>query len=256
MRLGSGTVERQPPQEAGAAPSAAGGGEPSPAPLVRGPADVLWLQGAAGNRAVTNMLGARGLARQRRREPAAPASAAPSAAASPDPSGLASRIVQFASDHLGQRVGRGQCDDLAVAALQAAGAEYAGRHNWGDPVDVADVRPGDLLQFSEFLIRLDDGAALVRGPRPHGHTAIVLENHGNGTLTVAEQNMTDWGTMLNPHTTQVGAIYLTQGVRTSRGQTVTRVSGQIRAFRARPRNSPGSASPAPQRRTRPPGRGR
>jgi hypothetical protein len=158
--------------------------------------------------------------------------------------------MQFASEHLGQRVGRGQCDDLAVAALQAAGAEYTGRHNWGDPVDVADARPGDLLQFSEFLIRLDDGAAVVRGPRPHGHTAIVLENEGNGTLRVAEQNMTDWGTMLNPHTTQTGMIYLTAGVRTERGQTVTRVSGQIRAFRARPRNA-GPASPAPQRRTRP-----
>jgi hypothetical protein len=80
-----------------------------------------------------------------------------------------------------------------------------------------------VLQFSEFLIRLDDGAAVVRGPRPHGHTAIVLDNLGNGTLRVAEQNMTDWGTMLNPHTTQVGMIYLTQGVSTSRGQTVTRV---------------------------------
>lgn len=235
--------------------------------LAERPFAVRALQRVAGNRAVAAVLAgrtpnpARGrsappvLSRQRHPSGHATAPAAPTAPApgptipqAPESADVRSRIVEFANQHYGQRVGRGECGDLAIAALAAAGAEYHGHNRWGTQLpSPANARPGDILQFDQYGTRLSDGMAFTRGPRPHGHTAVVVGNPGDGTLLVSEQNMTDWGSMTNPRRVQAGTVYLRAGIRTSTGQTVTAVSGQVYAYRPvpqAPRPAPAHGTPA------------
>jgi hypothetical protein len=81
---------------------------------------------------------------------------------------------------LGQRVGDGECTDLAVEALRHAGAAHPRPRLgvWGDELEsLRDARPGDVLQFEDavFIRRRirEDGAIITQSfSFPH-HTAIV-----------------------------------------------------------------------------------
>ncbi|MPY91461.1 MAG: hypothetical protein GEU99_26575 [Luteitalea sp.] len=118
---------------------------------------------------------------------------------------MADRIVSFPRQRVGQRVGDGECFTLADRALRSAGARSAADHGtvtpnadyvWGTRVGLADIRPGDVIQFRNYVYEREiditnpDGS----GPtdtavqeRPH-HTAIVERVEGNGAITVLEQN--------------------------------------------------------------------
>jgi hypothetical protein len=127
---------------------------------------------------------------------------------------LGQKVVTFARGKLGQKVGpRGECFDLADAALGAAGSKSAkdfgkitttADYVWGDEIDAKDAAPGDILQFRDYVItvtttvltitkkpgftegsRRETNTATIE--RPH-HTAIVESNDGDGKLTVLEQN--------------------------------------------------------------------
>ena len=131
-------------------------------------------------------------------------------------SGLAvgQRVVTYARGKLGQKVlPRGECFDLADAALQNAGVQTAkdfgkitktADYVWGDEIDAKDAAPGDILQMRKFVViatttiltitktpgytdgmRRDTSSEKIR--RPH-HTAIVESNDGDGKLTILEQN--------------------------------------------------------------------
>jgi hypothetical protein len=131
-------------------------------------------------------------------------------------SGLAigQKVVTFARGKLGQKVlPRGECFDLADAALTGAGAKSAkdfgtitttADYVWGDEIDLKDAGPGDILQFRDFVIEItttvititkkpgySDGmrreTSTITIERPH-HTAIVESNDGDGKLTILEQN--------------------------------------------------------------------
>ena len=115
-------------------------------------------------------------------------------------------------------VGTGECYDFADAVLKAANAKSAPDfckvtkspsqdYKWGKPIDLKDVKPGDVLQFRDHKIVIDkkikttktfpDGhkevsyggskQELKRGQ----HTAVVLANHDDGTMDVAEQHVLD-----------------------------------------------------------------
>jgi hypothetical protein len=117
----------------------------------------------------------------------------------PDPE-TAGRIVAFARDRLGMRVGSGECTELVVAALEAAGISNGAARVpdvWGEPVEGrANIRPGDILQFRDAVFigrrRVErDGRVLIQTYKRRliHHTAIVEESRDDGrVLTVLHQN--------------------------------------------------------------------
>jgi CHAP domain len=145
--------------------------------------------------------------------PAAPTKKAPpgpigvgakssTAPAAPSDANLGAHIVAFAASKSGQRVGDGQCFALVDQALRSLGARSAADfgtvtanadYKWGTPVALADVQPGDIVQFRNFKSTrrndAEDGSGndFTDGRSPH-HTAIVVSVDGNGLLTVIEQN--------------------------------------------------------------------
>ena len=69
---------------------------------------------------------------------------------------IGQKVVIYASGKLGRTEGSGECYDLANAALAQANAKSAPDYGkitpdadyvWGDPVELAAVREGDILQF-------------------------------------------------------------------------------------------------------------
>lgn len=85
-------------------------------------------------------------------------------------SGLQRKVVNFAADNIGKRVGRGECWDLADQALRAAGAEPPRGYTFGDRIPLNEIQPGDILQFTSA--RFDDPGYWTIMGMPN-HTAVV-----------------------------------------------------------------------------------
>jgi len=126
---------------------------------------------------------------------------------------LGQQVQTYAVNRVGQQVGSGECFDLADRALRAAGARSAADYGevtadadyrWGDSVQLADLQPGDVLQFRDYEVTITvvvtsrktfrDGStedseeeSTETYSRPH-HTAIVSSRLGGGRLRVLEQN--------------------------------------------------------------------
>jgi Ca2+-binding RTX toxin-like protein len=118
---------------------------------------------------------------------------------------LGSQVVEFALANLDTQVGGGECTDLAMAALQAAGAKTTddfgvtgpdADYVWGtlivtyrpgDALSALDgVQAGDIIQYRDVTITSDFAWFSA-----YHHTAVVQENHGNGLFTILEQNVND-----------------------------------------------------------------
>lgn len=106
-------------------------------------------------------------------------------------------VVAFAREQLGKSVGRGECSELVVAALEAAGVEPPRRGGddpvWGERVEKrSQLRPGDVIQFRDVVFlgrrRAGGGIEFYRTEFPH-HTAIVEKVLDNGRrLVILHQN--------------------------------------------------------------------
>jgi hypothetical protein len=166
---------------------------------------------------------------------------------------LGAAVVAFARAHLGKKVGDGECFALADKALRRAGAKSAADYGeitddadyiWGDPVDLKDVAPGDILQFRDFDIdtRTDTTTELPRGgektewkervaTRGH-HTAVVEQNLGNGSIIILEQHVKPLGPVVQRHTIPISApnVLHSKGKVIYTTVTVT-VTGTINAYR-------------------------
>jgi hypothetical protein len=123
----------------------------------------------------------------------------------PSTASMADKIVAYSRRQSGQKVGDGECFTLANTALTNAGAKGAAAYGsvspdvdyvWGTAVSLADVRPGDVVQFRNYRF---DREVVTKKPkeivtdddfqeRGH-HTAIVERVEGNGVVTVLEQNV-------------------------------------------------------------------
>jgi hypothetical protein len=115
------------------------------------------------------------------------------------------KVLRWARSKLRQRVGLGECWDLADGALRHAGARSStttGRDDdyvWGVPIALGAVIPGDILQFRDHVITItttirtsfSDGEETSESfrteERPH-HTAVVEANNGAKGLVILEQN--------------------------------------------------------------------
>jgi hypothetical protein len=158
------------------------------------------------------------------------------------PPPLGDQVVAFARGKIGQRVGSGECFDLADQALRGAGAKSAADFGvvtpnadyvWGTSVSLANVQAGDIIQFRNYRYdRTIDTATRTDTDfqeRPH-HTAIVERVDGQGALTVFEQNAPAGS-----------AVQRTQlffsNVNTDSGGTKTTivVTGTVHFYRLQPR---------------------
>ncbi len=168
---------------------------------------------------------------------ALPGQAAPSAG---DDYGLGARVLAFARAHLGRLVGGGQCAELADNALIAAGARtfsaYAGitrddDYVWGRKVTLSDARPGDILQFRDFVAetstRSASGESGSSDERPH-HTAILEANLGD-TLLVLEQNAAPDRSVRRNRVAIRSGTY--EGLPTPDAVTTVLVTGTISVYR-------------------------
>jgi hypothetical protein len=130
------------------------------------------------------------------------------------------RVVIWARGHLGKQVGRGECWDVAEAALKNAKAQTSSDlgsvepdddYVWGDEIALKDVIAGDILQFRDFEVTTEtvtevtfaDGSSEtdtedVTVERPH-HTAVVDAVLGAGKFQILEQNVQPLGRRIQRH---------------------------------------------------------
>ncbi len=98
---------------------------------------------------------------------------------------VAGKIMEFCKSNMGKKIDRGECWDLANAALNYAGAVWTSPFNFGDKIDYKKeaLKPADILQFTNVKIVFPNRS--MNFPK---HTAIVSKAKGNSIL-VYQQNM-------------------------------------------------------------------
>jgi hypothetical protein len=103
---------------------------------------------------------------------------------------VANRVLDFVKLHKGKKVGSGECADLAVKALQHAGASIPGNYIWGTPVPefLQNARPGDVLQFRNVLLVHEIDGGIMKETMAL-HTAIITDVLGPGHFQIAHQNV-------------------------------------------------------------------
>jgi hypothetical protein len=129
---------------------------------------------------------------------------------------MSRRIVAYAQQKSGTRVGNGECFTLADKALKGAGAKSAADfgtvtrdadYKWGSTVSLTDLQPGDIIQFRGYRYDREVTTHHSNGStetyedfqkRPH-HTAIVETVDGNGAVTVLEQNAPEGSPVVRSH---------------------------------------------------------
>src|SRR5262245_27685567 len=159
---------------------------------------------------------------------------------------MAEQIVSFARGNRGSRVGDGHGFTLADRALRGANARSAADYGsvtptadytWGTSVTLADLQPGDVIQFRDYsyerVVVTDDNRGTTREEhaedRPH-HTAIVERVDGDGAVTVLEQNAPDGSPVRRTQ------LFFTGGTTTSGNRTTTiTVSGTFWFYRPQAR---------------------
>jgi hypothetical protein len=100
------------------------------------------------------------------------------------------RVVNYVNSQVGNKVGRGECWDLAAEALNTAGAKWDGAYGFGEVVDwrKQEVLPGDIVQFENVFVEHRSDNMVMR--EQYGvHTAVVVEVKGRGDYVLAHQNV-------------------------------------------------------------------
>jgi len=152
---------------------------------------------------------------------------------------LGQRVHTWATNHLAQQVGDGECFALADQALRASGARSAAdygevtadaNYRWGNAVQLVDVQPGDVLQFRDYSVTIEvtvtstktfnDGSTeetenttTETYERPH-HTAIVSAKLSGGRLRVLEQNAPPRGSSTPQRVVRSNEIHTTGSTST------------------------------------------
>jgi hypothetical protein len=151
--------------------------------------------------------------------------------------------VAFARQRVGERVGSGECFDLADRALRDAGAKSAadfgevtpnGNYRWGTSINLSQLRSGDIIQFRSYrfvrhITEADGSWTEDFQERPH-HTAIVDSIDGGGAVTVLEQNVPE-GTVV----TRCQLFFSNSQTNSDGTQTTITVHGTFRFYRPQPR---------------------
>ncbi|MDC1406369.1 CHAP domain-containing protein [Akkermansiaceae bacterium] len=122
-----------------------------------------------------------------------------------EPSPTAKKIVEFAVQNMGKKVGDGQCWGLANLAYRHAGIRHRGGYVWGRRIhwQTEGVRPGDIIQF--------ENARYPYAYTDENHTAIILKVAGRSSVKVAHQH---WNNIYRVTTTTIPLTYLRSGSQT------------------------------------------
>jgi hypothetical protein len=182
------------------------------------------------------------------------------------------KVLVWAHGKVGKKVGRGECWDLGEEALKQAGAQTSNDlgpvgddedYVWGDPIDIKDLDPGDVLQLRAHVAKTTTeteytfsdetevtDSTEVSAERGH-HTVIVNGKlDAEGAVKTLEQHVKPLGKVVqnkklytrdvppvvtktfekrtNPTTKKVETVEVTKTV------TIT-VSGTIWAYRPKPK---------------------
>jgi len=105
------------------------------------------------------------------------------------------KVVAFAKQKNGQKVGGGECYDLANEALTKSGGKTASDYGkitltaeyvWGDLVSTTAAQPGDILQFRNYKFKT---TTTTQGKVTHGKN-LVVEYSGYNTKTLSRPHHT------------------------------------------------------------------
>lgn len=98
---------------------------------------------------------------------------------------VAGKILEYCKKNLGKKVDKGECWDLANAALNYSGAAWESPYGFGDKVEFKkeNLKPADILQFTNVKFMFKNGSATF--PK---HTAIIYKMNGS-VVTLFHQNM-------------------------------------------------------------------
>lgn len=107
---------------------------------------------------------------------------------------LNQKIINYINENMGRKVGRGECWDLVQIPLNALGASWDGKYEFGKKIDYRkeEVFPGDIIQFENVVIDYEDEFKMYTISLAH-HTAVVYEVIEPGVYKVAEQNTNKHG---------------------------------------------------------------
>ena len=107
---------------------------------------------------------------------------------------LNQKIITYVSSVIGTQVDRGECWDLASAALAYAGAYLDRRsqktiYTFGDKLNPEKdtIYPGDIIQFEDVTVEYQKGNVIYKENMPK-HTSIIYEVIGDGHYKLAHQN--------------------------------------------------------------------
>lgn len=108
--------------------------------------------------------------------------------------GINKKVVEYVDTVIGKKVDRGECWDLAAAALDYAGA-YLDRSSkssiyiFGKVIDPKkeSVYPGDIIQIENMKLEYSKGNMVFTETMTH-HTAIIYSVEGNDSYKIAHQN--------------------------------------------------------------------
>jgi len=119
---------------------------------------------------------------------------------------LNEQMLAFALGHMGQKIGRGECWDLAAQPLNELGASWDGHWGFGKKVagggasglkleKDASLMPGDIIHFMK--VKASWTKTYPNGSREWGsetlgmpdHVAFLKEYDGKTTLTLLHQNV-------------------------------------------------------------------
>jgi hypothetical protein len=160
-------------------------------------------------------------------------------------------VLRYAQGHMRQRVGDGECWDLAESALRSANAvtsndihgaalDQVVDYQWGDEIPLSAVGPGDIVQFRNGYgftrkVTKPDGSyeTYTFGPVDQHHTAVVERALNPGrAFRVLHQNVP-------PRTRRVTTMdcyFVTYSSLDSAGNTVeVTVSGDAVFYKPRPK---------------------
>lgn len=103
---------------------------------------------------------------------------------------LNQQIWDYTHQHVGKKVGRGECWDLAKYSLNEANAKWDGKLKYGKPIDPKKetVLPGDLIQFEGVKTEHITADGYTHTATMTHHTAVVYKVKGKGSYEIAHQN--------------------------------------------------------------------
>ena len=141
-----------------------------------------------------------------------------------------SSIVSWLRGNIDSMIASGECWDAAEAAIRTVGARRpsAALYTWGRVIPSANLRAGDVLQFSSFTVRVEqaDGAWEEKTLGIPRHTSIVSNVNADGSVDVLHQNYDNVRSVQS-----LTRVYLRAGPYG--GATVTVTGGTVTCYRPR-----------------------